>query len=90
MFIVLDNLEDEHNRAIGEHITRLHRFVPAGVDEGQPIPESFFNKNQKDESENQNETSVYTKFNKLLHAGLKPVIVSKKSKFKVVPLVFDY
>jgi DNA replication licensing factor MCM3 len=75
---VLDNLEDEHNRAIGEHITRLHRFVPAGVDEGAPIPESFFNKNQNDDTENQNETSVFTKFNKLLHVGLKPIGESKK------------
>lgn len=39
VFVVLDKTDDEFNRAISEHITRLHRFIPPGVEEGTPITE---------------------------------------------------
>jgi DNA replication licensing factor MCM3 len=34
LFIVLDNLEDEHNRAIAEHVVRMHRYTIPGSEEG--------------------------------------------------------
>ncbi|KAJ3322074.1 MCM DNA helicase complex subunit, partial [Blyttiomyces sp. JEL0837] len=33
LFVVLDNLTDEHNRLISEHIIRMHRYIPPGVEE---------------------------------------------------------
>ena len=34
VFVVLDRTDDEFNRAISEHVTRLHRYVPPGMQEG--------------------------------------------------------
>ena len=34
LFVVLDNLSDEHNRLISEHVLRMHRYVPPGLEEG--------------------------------------------------------
>ena len=34
VFVVLDRTDDEFNRAISEHVTRLHRYVPPGFQEG--------------------------------------------------------
>jgi len=43
-------------------------YVPPGVEVGAVIPEAMFNK-QMESAES--ETGVFTKYNKLLHFGLK-------------------
>jgi len=68
LFIVLDNLDDEHNRTIGEHITRMHRYVPPGFTVGDVIPDSYFNRSQ---NARQAESEVFVKYVKLLHLGFK-------------------
>lgn len=83
LFIVLDNLEDEHNRAIAEHIVRLHRFVPAGLEEGAPVTEQMFHSRfQPEEDTLDKETVVFEKYNKLLHVGLQPTASNSRSKKK--------
>ena len=37
LFIVLDDLDDEHNSKIAQHVLRLHRFALPGQ-EGEPTP----------------------------------------------------
>jgi len=74
LFIVLDNLNPEHDRAISEHILRLHRFqrpgmegVPFGLGTSQDMSASLM-----DERENEREdptTPIYQRFNPLLHGG---------------------
>lgn len=76
VFVVLDKTDDEFNRAISEHITRLHRYIPPGVEEGAPMTEAIVQslnaRKEKDEAEQEN-TPVFQKYNELLHIGLRPV-----------------
>ncbi|KAI9333704.1 MCM2/3/5 family-domain-containing protein [Obelidium mucronatum] len=91
LFVVLDNLGDEHNKLISDHIIRMHRFVPAGLEEGAPIMDQsiagMFSLSTEADSSNSsvlNETPVFTKFNKMLHIGLK---TSGKNDDKTVQLI---
>ncbi|KAJ3305034.1 MCM DNA helicase complex subunit [Kappamyces sp. JEL0829] len=75
VFVVLDKTDDEFNRSISEHITRLHRYVTPGVDEGVPITESMMTSlrsalNLQDEATVA--TPVFEKYNELLHIGMRP------------------
>jgi DNA replication licensing factor MCM3 len=95
LFIVLDNLEDEHNRAIAEHVVRMHRYTIPGSEEGVPINEDMmeglnaYNKNDANaEGDEQADvdreaTRVFEKFDELLHIGLKPLLSAKGKKKKL-------
>eukprot|EP00842_Homolaphlyctis_polyrhiza_P004216 jgi/Hompol1/4796/HPOL_001845-RA len=84
VFIVLDKTDDEFNRSISEHITRLHRFVPEGVEAGTPISEatiqamnsSIFGSaaaSARDAAGGVAEdTPVFQPYNELLHVGIRP------------------
>ncbi|KAJ3128223.1 MCM DNA helicase complex subunit [Nowakowskiella sp. JEL0407] len=79
LFIVKDNLEEEFNRNISEHILRLHRFTPPGVEEGAPISDDALARpvglsmGSDVDAEDPNRSTVYEKYNKLLHIGIAPV-----------------
>lgn len=75
-------MEDEHNRAISEHILRMHRYIPAGVAEGAPIPDSllqsmgpigrFASSSAGASAAGENgPTPVYERYNQLLHIGIQ-------------------
>ncbi|KAJ3351625.1 MCM DNA helicase complex subunit [Entophlyctis luteolus] len=76
LFVVLDNLGDEHNKMISEHILRMHRYVPPGLEEGEPINETsiagVYSVSTESDATVHQETPVFTKYNKLLHIGFKP------------------
>nr|KAJ3422888.1 MCM DNA helicase complex subunit [Polyrhizophydium stewartii] len=78
VFVVLDKTDDEFNRAISDHITRIHRFVPEGIEEGAPLSESAMqamsssifgarNSNQAAEV-----TPVFQRYNEMIHVGVRP------------------
>ncbi|KAJ3416784.1 MCM DNA helicase complex subunit [Chytridiales sp. JEL 0842] len=88
LFIVLDNMSDEHNRLISEHILRMHRYVPPGVEEGTPVPDSNIAGQfslSTDAQEEHGSTDVFTKFNKLLHLGIK---TKRSGKVELLSLGF--
>ncbi|KAJ1345036.1 hypothetical protein BSLG_000551 [Batrachochytrium salamandrivorans] len=79
VFVVLDKTDDIFNRAISDHITRLHRFIPDGVEEGAPISEStmqsmssaiFSSRAPTDKMAEQ--TPVFQAYNEMLHVGVRP------------------
>jgi DNA replication licensing factor MCM3 len=74
VFVVLDKTDDEFNKAISEHITRVHRFVLAGAEEGVPMTEALVAQlaeaSIKDDEDD--ETPVFQKYNELLHIGVRP------------------
>ncbi|KAJ2587224.1 MCM DNA helicase complex subunit, partial [Coemansia sp. RSA 1722] len=37
LFVVTDSMDEARDRMISEHVLRMHRYVPPGVDVGQPI-----------------------------------------------------
>lgn len=80
LFVVTDDVDEQRDRFISEHVLRMHRYLQPGVPEGQP-PRDTLEQNlsvgtdadtQPGEtaSEEPRETPVFEKFNSLLHAGL--------------------
>ncbi|KAK6202708.1 uncharacterized protein RJT21DRAFT_21255 [Scheffersomyces amazonensis] len=81
LFVVTDDVQPTRDRIISEHVLRMHRFIPPGLLEGEPIREkTTLSLAVGDETSLQQEEldqPVFEKFNSLLHAG---VAVSKSSK----------
>lgn len=81
LFIVTDDVNQKKDRTIADHVLRMHRFIPPGLLEGEPIREkSTLSLAIGDDSTNEQEQleqPIFEKFNSLLHAG---VDVSKSSK----------
>lgn len=42
LFIILDTAEPAHDHRISSHVLRMHRYIPPGLTEGQPISEHLF------------------------------------------------
>jgi len=73
LFIVLDNLNPENDRAISSHILRLHRYQRPGM-EGLPVSltATSFNSLAEEDDEREDMTApVFQKFNPLLHGGFE-------------------
>lgn len=75
LFVVTDDVESKKDRIISEHVLRMHRFVPPGLLEGEPIREKSglllaIGDNETNEQE-ELEQPIFEKFNALLHAGVK-------------------
>ncbi|GBG29215.1 DNA replication licensing factor MCM3 [Hondaea fermentalgiana] len=72
LFIVLDNLNPEHDRAISDHILRLHRYQRPGQ-EGLPFRSggSDMTASALEETEDREDMTapVHQKFNPMLHGG---------------------
>ncbi|KAK6098174.1 hypothetical protein BDV3_004456 [Batrachochytrium dendrobatidis] len=79
VFVVLDKTDNTFNRAISDHITRIHRFIPEGVEEGSPISDAtmqsmssaiFSSRVAADKTPEA--TPVFQAYNEMLHVGVRP------------------
>lgn len=80
LFVVTDDINENTDRAISEHVLRTHRYLPPGYLEGEPIREAInlslsvgedTEANNEEEDDDDDEGRVFEKFNPLLHAGAK-------------------
>ncbi|CAI5757977.1 unnamed protein product [Candida verbasci] len=75
LFVVTDDVQAAKDRIISEHVLRMHRFIPPGLAEGEPIREkSNVTLAVGDDQTNEQELleqPIFEKFNALLHAGVK-------------------
>lgn len=76
LFIVTDDTDEHRDRMISEHVLRMHRYLQPGVEEGTPAVDVLqqnlsvgIGMDSLDPS-TVKETTVFEKFNPLLHAGL--------------------
>ncbi|KAI5966418.1 MCM3 [Candida pseudojiufengensis] len=83
LFVVTDDVNPIKDRVISEHVLRMHRFIPPGMAEGEPIREkSSVVLAVGDDEMNEKELleqPIFEKFNALLHAGVAANSRSKKS-----------
>ncbi|KAI4127289.1 MAG: hypothetical protein LQ347_004666 [Umbilicaria vellea] len=96
LFVVTDDIDDFRDRQISEHVLRMHRYRQPGTEEGAPVREQL---NQtlgvglEDEQDANRPTTVYEKFNIMLHAGVT-VTSSRGSGRKVevlsIPFIKKY
>lgn len=75
LFIVCDEIDEEYDRRISEHVLTMHRYLPPNVEEGAPVPETFNTSfssgllkalRQPDEQDDQ---EPFERFNSALHSG---------------------
>ncbi|XP_041466825.1 zygotic DNA replication licensing factor mcm3-like [Lytechinus variegatus] len=76
IFIVLDQMDPEHDRKISDHVLRMHRYRQSGEQDGDAMPlgssVEFLATNDPDAiEEEKQETKVFDKHDKLLHGARK-------------------
>jgi len=87
LFVVIDDVEDTRDRKISEHVLRMHRFIPPGLEEGVPVPDGTGQSLAVGEEQLESrDSNVYEKYNAMLHAG----IVSKKKEVLSIGFVKKY
>lgn len=71
IFIVLDEMDPDHDRRIADHVLRMHRFRNPGEKEGEPLPlgdgEEVLTTKGGEDTQEQEDTPVYDKHDHMLH-----------------------
>lgn len=84
LFVVTDDVSDERDRMISEHVLRMHRYQAPGTEPGQPIREDHVQSLEvgggTDEGEPTRATEMWEKFNPMLHAGIAAQTTSRRSR----------
>lgn len=73
LFVVTDDIDDARDRQISEHVLRMHRYRQPGTEEGAPVREQQYQTlgvGLDEEQDASQPTTVYEKFNIMLHAGV--------------------
>lgn len=69
LFIVLDQMDPDVDRRISEHVLRMHRYRSSGEDGGMVVADN--NSRQTEEDDAELATSIFVKYNRLLHGERK-------------------
>lgn len=90
--MVTDDVEEKRDRAIADHVLRIHRYLPPGVEEGTPTQDNLSQSLAVDapgavaHDGDANDSSPYQKFDPLLHIGVTQSIGHQtRSKTKNKP-----
>lgn len=75
LFIVTDDVSETRDRMIADHVLRMHRYLPPGVEEGTPCHDNLSQQLAIDgpgagNAEEAAETSPFEKYDPLLHVGV--------------------
>lgn len=74
LFVVTDDINDERDRDISEHVLRMHQYRQPGTEEGAPLREQSNQMLgigiQEDQNGSQSTTEVFEKFSVVLHSGM--------------------
>ncbi|KAJ8517039.1 hypothetical protein ONZ45_g5738 [Pleurotus djamor] len=97
LFIVTDDVDATRDRMIADHVLRMHRFLPPGVEEGTPVNDNLSQPLSIDgpgvnasEAENA-DASPFEKYNPLLHIGIGSsgrTTRSKSKKHEILSIAF--
>jgi DNA replication licensing factor MCM3 len=98
LFIVTDDVNEEHDRTIADHVLRMHRYLPPGVEEGTPTFDNsaqslnVADPTQADADHEPQEVSPFEKFDPLLHIGVTKSLSStrrgKEKKMELLSIAF--
>lgn len=71
-----DDVDEGRDRQIADHVLRMHRYLPPGVEEGTPVVDSLNQQLSVDgprvagDDADEGEPSPYEKYDPLLHIGV--------------------
>ncbi|XP_072371248.1 DNA replication licensing factor MCM3 isoform X3 [Scyliorhinus torazame] len=86
LFIMLDQMDPEQDRAVSEHVLRMHRYRAAGEQDGDALPlgsavDILATEDPDTTQEEEQELQIYEKHDNLLHGA-------KRRKEKIVSMEF--
>lgn len=96
LFVVTDDIEDTRDRRVSEHVLRMHRYRQAGTEEGAPVREQASQSlgvSANSQTESQQPTDVFEKFDAMLHAGVTITSgrgASKRPEILSIPFMKKY
>jgi DNA replication licensing factor MCM3 len=75
LFVVTDDVDETRDRMIADHVLRMHRYLPSGVEEGTPVQDTLSQPLAIDHPTSatqgiDEEVSPYEKYDPLLHIGV--------------------
>ena len=76
LFVVTDDIDKTRDRSISEHVLRMHRYRPPGLEEGAPVRDNLGQllgvgtDGAATDADTAQPAEVYEKFNRMLHAGM--------------------
>ena len=76
LFVVTDDVDESRDRQIADHVLRMHRYLPPGVEEGTPVVDSLTQQLSVDgpgvagEDADEGEPDPFEKYDPLLHIGV--------------------
>ncbi|SPO21868.1 probable MCM3 - subunit of pre-replication complex [Ustilago trichophora] len=78
LFVVTDDVDEQRDRMISEHVLRMHRYLQPGLEEGTPAVDNLDQAldvgapegTDADGAAMLGDTSPFEKYNPLLHAGV--------------------
>ncbi|KAF9452593.1 MCM-domain-containing protein [Macrolepiota fuliginosa MF-IS2] len=99
LFIVTDDVSETRDRMIADHVLRMHRYLPPGVEEGTPCHDNLDQQLAIDgpgvgNAEENAETSPFEKYDPLLHIGVgstsgrRETRSSKAKKKEILSITF--
>ncbi|KAG8220061.1 MCM2/3/5 family-domain-containing protein [Butyriboletus roseoflavus] len=99
LFVVTDDIDEERDRKIADHVLRLHRYLPPGIEEGTPVHDNLTQPLAIDgpgvapiEQDTHGESSPFEKYDPLLHIGFTAAKSrtrrGKQVKMEVISITF--
>ncbi|OSD05902.1 ATP dependent DNA helicase [Trametes coccinea BRFM310] len=98
LFVVTDDVDEDRDRKIADHVLRMHRYLPPGVEEGTPVADNLTQQLSVDgpnvvgEDADEGEPSPFEKYDPLLHVGIGQPRSSTRSgrqkKVEVLSIAF--
>ncbi|KAI0067929.1 ATP dependent DNA helicase [Artomyces pyxidatus] len=84
LFVVTDDVDEGRDRMIADHVLRMHRYLPPGVEEGTPVQDTLSQPLSIDSPSNAHDaegvdTSPFEKYDPLLHIGIGAKITKTRS-----------
>ena len=94
LFVVTDDVDESRDRQIADHVLRMHRYLPPGVEEGTPVVDSLTQQLSVDgpgvagEDADEGEPDPFEKYDPLLHVGLsKEHTTTRRGRHKKVEVL---
>lgn len=85
LFIVTDDVDEKRDRQIADHVLRIHRYLPPGVEEGTPSQDNLSQPLSVEGPssvpvDSDADSSPYEKFDPLLHIGVTASNAGRKTR----------
>ena len=100
LFVVTDDVDEHRDRQIADHVLRMHRYLPPGIEEGTPVADSLSQQLAVDgpaaggDDAEGGDADPWEKYDPLLHVGITNALSStrrgKLKKPEILSIAFEF